>query len=440
MISTDCERTIKRIMTALSVAAVSACGLSPVQAQLLRKGSTPQAPAQAKAKPSNPTPAPTPTFKPTRVPVNPNDPIALVNGEPITRQQLADECVARKGEEILETLIARKLIDQAIRKQKLTVTRAEIDAEINRVADQIAHTNRERWLATLNSERGISPEQYARDIIEPSLALRKLAAPLVQVTPEDMKQAFESQFGEKLRCRLIMLPTLDMAKQAWEEVKRKPELFEKVAQEKSIDQGTRGVGGLLAAPIARHSHPQNVSDAAFEQLVDGDKSLPKPGPNATAQEKDLYAKYTPKDGDISGIIQASEYTWVILKRESVVPAVEYDANDKLLAQRMHEAVYETKLQEKISELMDGLMRAAAIENKLNGQIKLANEEEQPEYQAAIQEGKPLMSNPNAAIPPKPGSGATETAGKATLAPPPGVSDADVKRAEALKQKLKSDDK
>src|SRR3954466_16405083 len=37
------------------------------------------------------------------IPVNPPDPIATVNGEVITRQQLSDECVARKGQEILET-------------------------------------------------------------------------------------------------------------------------------------------------------------------------------------------------------------------------------------------------------------------------------------------------------------------------------------------------
>src|SRR5262245_2041807 len=32
----------------------------------------------------------------TAIPVNPTDPIAIVNNQVITRQQLADECVARK--------------------------------------------------------------------------------------------------------------------------------------------------------------------------------------------------------------------------------------------------------------------------------------------------------------------------------------------------------
>ena len=123
-----------------------------------------------------------PTGRLVRIPVNPSDPVAVVNGEVITRQQLSDECVARKGEEILETLIARRLIDQAMRANKMAITPEEIDAEIDRIAMSMAGVTREQWLRTLSKERNISPAQYARDIIYPSLALRKLAEPRVQVT------------------------------------------------------------------------------------------------------------------------------------------------------------------------------------------------------------------------------------------------------------------
>ena len=109
-----------------------------------------------------------PSLKQVRVPTNTTDPIAIVNGEVITRQQLADECVARKGQEILETLIARRLIEQAMRGKKLEVTAAEIDNEIDSVAERTAGVTREVWLRNLDKERGISPAQYARDIIYPA--------------------------------------------------------------------------------------------------------------------------------------------------------------------------------------------------------------------------------------------------------------------------------
>jgi foldase protein PrsA len=207
-------------------------------------------------------PSTDPTLVPKIVPVNPNDAIALINNEPISRRQLADECVARKGQEILETLIARKLIDQALRARKLDVTAAEIDEEIDRVAENIAHVSRQNWLRTLDKERNISPVQYARDIIYPALALRKLASDRVQVTAKDMKDSFEAQYGDKLRCRLIMVDKLPKANEIWEKLRANPGGFEKLAKDHSMDTGSRSLGGLLAEPITRHAYPRSVSDAA----------------------------------------------------------------------------------------------------------------------------------------------------------------------------------
>ena len=59
-----------------------------------------------------------PGLKQTAIPVNPTDAIAIMNGQIISRQQLADECVARKGKEILDTLINRDLVDQALKAQE----------------------------------------------------------------------------------------------------------------------------------------------------------------------------------------------------------------------------------------------------------------------------------------------------------------------------------
>ncbi len=146
----------------------------------------------------------------TRMPVSPTDPIAVVNNQVITRQQLADECVAREGKKILELLVNRVLIEQALARRKLSITAAEIDQEIDDVAQRFG-INREGWLRTLDKERGISPSQYAREIIYPALALRKLCAGRVQVTDEDMQDAFESQYGDKLRCRMILVDKQDKA-------------------------------------------------------------------------------------------------------------------------------------------------------------------------------------------------------------------------------------
>jgi foldase protein PrsA len=350
------------------------------------------------------------------MPVNPTDPIAVVNGEIITRQQLSDECVARKGQEILETLIARKLIEQALRQKKLEVTAQEIDDEIDSVATNVGHISREAWLRTLEKERGISPIQYARDIIYPALALRKLAKGTFEVTPQDMKDSFEAQYGDKLRCRLIMVDKLATAQQIWEELRKNPGGFEKLAQERSMDSGSRSLGGLLAEPITRHAYPQNVSDAAFRQLVDGDP-----------EDKDPSHK--PKNGDFSGPIQVAESTWIILKREGIIPAQPVDPNNQAVRKNVYEMIYEVKLKEAMSKYFAGLMDAAAIENKLTGHLRMAREGEQ---QAGLADSDvKLMSNPDAAI--KKAEQAAGTAPKTSLPIPAAASPEVVKQVEALKQ-------
>ena len=99
-----------------------------------------------------------PRLQEVRVPTNTNDPIALVNGEIITRQRLAGRGASpARGAEILETLIARVLIDQAMRAQKIEVTAAEIDQEIDNVAWKTAQVTREVWLRNLDKERVDQP-------------------------------------------------------------------------------------------------------------------------------------------------------------------------------------------------------------------------------------------------------------------------------------------
>jgi parvulin-like peptidyl-prolyl isomerase len=307
-----------------------------------------------------------PGVKQTRVPVSPSDPIAVVNNQIISRQQLADECVAREGKKILDILINRTLIEQALARGKMSITAAEIDEEIDTVAQRFG-IDRSGWLKTLEKERGISPAQYAREIIYPALALRKLCAGKVQVTPKDLQDAFESQYGDKLRCRMIMVDKQTKAMGIWEELHKNPGGFETMAKEQSMDPGSRSLGGLLAEPITRHAIPKTLTDKAFYHLVDGDPS-------------DRDPTHKPKDGDFTGPIQASESVWVILRREEVVPAAKnISLKDERVKQQVYEMIYQVKLKEAMETIFQDLIKQAAIENRLTGMIKMANEERDPDY-------------------------------------------------------------
>jgi PPIC-type PPIASE domain len=301
-----------------------------------------------------------------RVAVNPGDAIAVVNGQTITRAQLADECVARKGKEILELLINRTIIEQALRGQKKTVTAADIDEEIEANAQRFG-IDRKNFLMTLEKERGISPSQYAREIIYPALALRKLCAGRIQVTDKDISDAFQSQYGDKIRCRMIMVDKERKAVDIWEELHKNPAGFEKMAQEQSMDPESRALGGLLAQPITRHAYPKNVADAAFQQLVDSD-------PN------DRNPAHKPKNGSITGPIQVTEAVWVILRREDIVPANDkVSLKDPLVRKQVEEMIYQVKLTEGMKTVFQELWKVSGIQNNLVGSVKLANEEKDPDY-------------------------------------------------------------
>lgn len=425
MIAMD-RRRVERIVVAMAAAAALVCSSTTAWAQQGRSGRKPAAQPSA----SEPGKAATldklnnpPQLKQVAVPVNPDDPVATVNGQAISRRQLADECVARRGQEILDTMIARLLIEQALKAKKMEVTAAEIDEEITRVARNMAGTTREGWLRSLEKERGISPVQYARDIIYPGLALRKLAAPQVQVTDEDIKDAFEAHFGEKLRIRLIMTDKLRAAQEIWEELKKNPGGFEKLAQERSIDLSSRSLGGLVGEPITRHAYPRNVSDSAFQQLVDGDK-------------KDKDPSHKPKDGDFTGPIQVTEGSWVIIRRENVIPPQKVNRDDPVTRKMIYDLMYEAKLKQKMTEVYGELQKQAAVDNKLTGQVKLANEDLRPEHQ--VDNNVQLMSNPGAGIPPKAqADGSTAAGAKVTATPPAGVTADQLEKMDALKRPLRT---
>ncbi|MEI7923087.1 MAG: parvulin peptidyl-prolyl isomerase [Planctomycetota bacterium] len=356
------------IYTTLTIAALATSGRD-AQAQTARSNPKPistQAAAKNQADAQQQVDPNAPKLKSTRIPSSPNDPVAIVNNQVITRQQLAEEAIARKGEEILDTLIARVMIDQALKSKGIAVTADEVNAEIEAMAQRMAGLSRDAWLRTLAKERNISPIQYARDIIYPSLALKKLAESRVQVTDTEITEAYEAMYGEKLRVRVIMVDKMRAAQEAWEKLRLNPASFEKLAMQISMDP-SRSIGGLQSDPIARFSNPRTVSDSAFRQLVDGDTN-------------DKDAKHKPKDGDFTGPIQITESAWVIIKREGVIPRKEVDKNDPKVTENLRQLVFDAKIKEKISEVFSELEKQTSIENRLSGRVKVANEEAQPEAQ------------------------------------------------------------
>lgn len=190
-----------------------------------------------------------------------HDVMAIVNGKDINRQRLAHACVERFGEEVLESLVNKRLIQHHCRKRSIKVTDAKIEAEIDRMAKRFK-LGREQWLELLERERGVAVEEYKRDILWPTIALRELAANDLMVSEAELKRAYETRFGPSIRTRLIVVSKAKRAQELERLLAANPDNFARLAMQESEDVNSASIGGLIQ-PIRRHVGDPQLERVAF---------------------------------------------------------------------------------------------------------------------------------------------------------------------------------
>ena len=269
---------------------------------------------------------------------NPNDKVlARVNGKSVTYEAVAAECMERYGVEVLENVINRVLIQQACTNKGITITEAEVTQEIVRISKRFG-LDVGTWYKMLQAERGLSQLQYQRDVIWPMLALKKLAGKQVNITQEMMQQAYYDAYGPKAKCKMIMLDNRRRAQEVWDEVKRRPEEFGRLAQEHSVEPNSRSLGGAVP-PIRRYTGAHEaVRLAAFKMR-------------------------TP--GEISPIIEVGLNSYVIMKFEGFTEKVEHDRND--VKAQLHEDLMEQEVQKLVAETFQTIRDTAQIQNRITGE-------------------------------------------------------------------------
>jgi parvulin-like peptidyl-prolyl isomerase len=278
--------------------------------------------------------------------------VALVNSEEISRDELAGEALRHYGEEVLESMINKHLIAQACRQRNLEITHAEIDAEIERIAENFG-TTLDQWLLLLRKERGIGREQYARDIVWPTLALRKLASTHLEVSQEELDEAYESEFGEAVKVRLIACDSNEKAQNVLTAAKADPARFGELAKTESDDYVSASAKGLIQ-PIRRHRGDPGLEQAAFEL----------------------------QPGEISAVVPVN-HQFIILKCEQRLPARNLAMVD--VADRLRDAIRDRKLHTVGSEVFQQLQAEAKVENILNNRERRA----QLPGVAAVVDGKSI---------------------------------------------------
>ena len=156
------------------------------------------------------------------------------------------------------------------RSRQVTVTEAELDAEVARVASLMVRPlpdgspDVKAFLKTVVEKQGMTVDVYRHDAVWPTVALRKLACAKVQVTEEDVQNGFEANYGPRVRCRAIVLGQLRRAQQVWEMARKQPtaENFGDLAAQYSIEGSSRALRGEMP-PIAKHCGQPMLEKEAF---------------------------------------------------------------------------------------------------------------------------------------------------------------------------------
>ncbi len=261
--------------------------------------------------------------------------VAVVNREPITRGELARECIRRFGETVLESEINKRLILEACNKAGVRVTNQEIEGEVQRMAGKFG-LSVDRWLAMLQEERGISPEQYRRDVVWPMLSLRKLAAENLEITQAELDQSYESEYGEMVQVRMIASGTQARAEQLRRQVLKSPQHFDRLAKDYSEDENSASARGLIP-PVRRHVGEPQVEKAVF--ALD--------------------------EGELSPVVEAAGQ-FFIFRCERRIPPRDLDDNQKqqVMAQ-LRDALEDKKLRNVGNEIFRELQDKAKIVNVIN---------------------------------------------------------------------------
>jgi hypothetical protein len=220
----------------------------------------------------------------------PKQPVAVIfDNVPITREELGDYLIDRMTNQQLQSYINHRIVEHACRQKGTTVTDQEVEAALQKeVKSQGGMVEFDQSLRRFNK----TLREWKDDVLRPRLLLEKLCADRVHVTEKDLRKAFESSYGERIECQIILWPRDQKAK------------AEQVYQTLPKDeQGFALVAGSQPNPAlaATRGHIQTLSRQGIE-----DEQLRK-------------AIFRLQAGDISSLLDTPQ-GWMVVRCIRRIPA------------------------------------------------------------------------------------------------------------------------
>src|SRR5262249_47607317 len=134
--------------------------------------------------------------------------VAFIYGNvAVTREQLGEYLIARHGKEKVELLVNKMIIERACKQRGVEVTDAEVEAALMLDVKSVGpNVDAKLFEKHLLQRYGKSLLEWKEDVIKPRLLLTKLVRDQIKIEETELRQAFDSKFGKKIKCRMIMWP------------------------------------------------------------------------------------------------------------------------------------------------------------------------------------------------------------------------------------------
>jgi hypothetical protein len=281
-----------------------------------------------------PAPRPTTPTPPAPAPATGGDgskTVAIIYGNvAVTQEEFGKFLTDRGGADKIDLYVNKRIIETEAAKQKIEVTRQEMEAALKQDMDGIS-VNYNDFVKIVLPKYGKTLFEWMEDVVRPRLLLAKMCKDEVKVSDEDLKIQYERIYGEKRKVQMILWPLNDDPKTVqakYAEARKSADEFDSAARAQP-NHGLAATKGMVQ-PIGKHL-------AAEEKIVE-------------------ETAFKLKAGEVSEILRTSQ-GWVVLKLHEVIPPNAATTFEKE-KDRLFAAAYDEKLQVQIPLKFAELKKAA----------------------------------------------------------------------------------
>ena len=187
-----------------------------------------------------------------------SDIVLIINEQKVSRKEFGDFLIKAYGDVALDFLIKKRTVEQVAKKHNIKVTEEEVNERLKRNADsQISIMMRQKGLKSKDDlelvlfKQGMTLDKLRKNIMDSfrnqagvELMVEKILSRDVTYTEDELFEAYNDLYGEKIIAKQIVLKTRKKAEEILMKLGKGAD-FAKLAQKESIDRASAAREGEM---------------------------------------------------------------------------------------------------------------------------------------------------------------------------------------------------